>query len=93
MSRCDAPLSGSCTGATATSDWCGPAGTAGAIAVVEHGRLAGRDGPLRCIEAQLMADAAAGARGTETIKIGHEEAEYTRRVYTDEMEYNMFQSQ
>lgn len=40
----------------------------------------------RCIEAQLLADAAAGARGTETIKIGHEEAVYTRRVYTDEME-------
>ena len=39
-----------------------------------------------------MADAAAGARGGETIKIGHEEAVYTRRVYTDEMEYCMFQS-
>ena len=46
----------------------------------------------RCIEAQLLADSAAAARGTETIKIGHEEAAYTRRVYTDEMEYNMFQS-
>ncbi|TKA62182.1 hypothetical protein B0A55_10888 [Friedmanniomyces simplex] len=46
----------------------------------------------RCIEAQLLADAAAGGRGTKTIKIDHEEAEYTRRVYTDEMEYNMFQS-
>lgn len=47
----------------------------------------------RCIEAQLMADAAAAGRGCETIKIPHEVAEYTRRVYTDEMEYNMFQSQ
>lgn len=46
----------------------------------------------RCIEAQLQADAAAAGRGTETIKISHEEAVYTRRVYTDEMEYNMFQS-
>jgi len=46
----------------------------------------------RCIEAQLLADAAAGGRGTKTIKIDHEEAVYTRRVYTDEMEYNMFQS-
>jgi len=40
----------------------------------------------RCIEAQLMADAAAAGRGCETIKIPHEVAEYTRRVYTDEME-------
>jgi len=47
----------------------------------------------RCIQAQLMADAAAAGRGTPTIKVGHEEAEYTRRIYTDEMEYNMFQSQ
>ena len=46
----------------------------------------------RCIEAQLQADAAAAGRGTETVKIGHEEAVYTRRVYTDEMEYCMFQS-
>ena len=46
----------------------------------------------RCIEAQLQADAAAAGRGTETIKISHEEAVYTRRVYTDEMEYVMFQS-
>lgn len=46
----------------------------------------------RCIEAQMMADAAAGGRGTPTIKISHEEAEWTRRVYTDEMEYNMFAS-
>jgi len=47
----------------------------------------------RCIEAQLLADAAAGGRGIQTVKIGHEEAEFTRRAYTDEMEYNMFQSQ
>lgn len=46
----------------------------------------------RCIEAQLLADAAAAGRGTKTVKIDHEEAVYTRRVYTDEMEYNMFQS-
>lgn len=46
----------------------------------------------RCIEAQLQADAAAAGRGTKTVKIGHEEAVYTRRVYTDEMEYCMFQS-
>lgn len=46
----------------------------------------------RCIEAQLQADAAAAGRGTKTIKISHEEAVYTRRVYTDEMEYVMFQS-
>ena len=46
----------------------------------------------RCIQAQLMADAAAAGRGKATVKISHEAAEYTRRVYTDEMEYNMFQS-
>lgn len=46
----------------------------------------------RCIQAQLAADAAAAGRGTQTIKVSHEEAEYTRRVYTDEMEYVMFQS-
>jgi hypothetical protein len=46
----------------------------------------------RCIQAQLMADAAAAGRGIKTIKVGHEEAEYTRRVYTDEMTYIMFQS-
>jgi ribulose-5-phosphate 4-epimerase/fuculose-1-phosphate aldolase len=46
----------------------------------------------RCIQAQLMADAAAAGRGRPTIKISHEEALYTRRVHTDEMEYNMFQS-
>jgi len=47
----------------------------------------------RCIQAQLMADAAAAGRGCETIKVDHETAEYTRRIYTDEMEYCMFQSQ
>ena len=45
----------------------------------------------RCIQAQLVADAAAAGRGTQTLKIGHEEADYTRSVYTDEMEYIMFQ--
>jgi ribulose-5-phosphate 4-epimerase/fuculose-1-phosphate aldolase len=45
----------------------------------------------RCIEAQLMADAAGNNRGWETIKIGHEEAEYTRNVYNDELEYITFQ--
>jgi len=34
----------------------------------------------KCCHAQLMADAAAGARGYETQKIGAEEAEYTRRA-------------
>jgi hypothetical protein len=47
----------------------------------------------RCIESQLLADAAAAGRGTPTIKVDHETALYTRRVYTDEMEYCMFQSQ
>ena len=47
----------------------------------------------RCIEAQLLADAAAAGRGTPTIKVSHEDALYTRRLYTDEMEYIMFQSQ
>jgi hypothetical protein len=47
----------------------------------------------RCIEAQLLADAAAAGRGTPTIKVDHETALYTRRVSTDEMEYCMFQSQ
>lgn len=46
----------------------------------------------RCIQSQLMADAAAAGRGKPTVKISHESAEYTRNVYTDEMEYNMFQS-
>lgn len=46
----------------------------------------------RCIQAQLMADAACAGRGTKTIKVGHEEAEYTRKVYNDEMVYIMFQS-
>lgn len=45
----------------------------------------------RCIQAQLLADAASAGRGTPTIKIGHAEAEYTRRVYNDEMTYIMFQ--
>lgn len=46
----------------------------------------------RCIEAQLLADAAAAGRGTKTIKASEEDAEFSRRLYTDEMEYGMFQS-
>ena len=46
----------------------------------------------RCMQAQLMADAAAGGRGTETIKATPEVAQYTRNLYTDEMTYIMFQS-
>lgn len=45
----------------------------------------------RCIEAQLLADAAGKNRGWETIKVPHEEAEYTRKVYWDELEYITFQ--
>lgn len=43
-------------------------------------------------QAQLLADAACAGRGTATIKVGHEEAEYTRKTYNDEMVYIMFQS-
>ena len=46
-----------------------------------------------------MADAAAAGRrargetkGTETIKVTPEVAEYTRNIYNDEMAYIMFQS-
>ena len=46
----------------------------------------------RCIQAQLLADAACAGRGTKTMKVAHEEAEYTRNVYNDEMVYIMFQS-
>jgi ribulose-5-phosphate 4-epimerase/fuculose-1-phosphate aldolase len=46
----------------------------------------------RCIQAQLLADAACAGRGTQTVKVSHEEAEYTRNVYNDEMVYIMFQS-
>ena len=46
----------------------------------------------RCIQAQLLADAAGAGRGTLTVKVAHEEAEYTRNVYNDEMVYIMFQS-
>lgn len=45
----------------------------------------------RCMQAQLLADAAGKGRGWEPIKIAHEEAEYTRRVYKDELEYITFQ--
>ncbi|KFY40671.1 hypothetical protein V494_03390 [Pseudogymnoascus sp. VKM F-4513 (FW-928)] len=47
----------------------------------------------RCIQAQLLADAACAGRGTKTIKVDHVDAEYTQKSYTDEMEYIMFQSQ
>lgn len=46
----------------------------------------------RCIQAQLLADAACAGRGTQTIKVSEEAAEYTRRNYNDEMIYIMFQS-
>ncbi|OAG42681.1 hypothetical protein AYO21_02964 [Fonsecaea monophora] len=46
----------------------------------------------RCIQTRLLADAAATGRGTKTIKVGHEEAEFTRKTYNDEMVYIMFQS-
>ena len=46
----------------------------------------------KCCHAQLLADAAAAGRGTPTIKVDHETAQYTFRIYTDEMEYCMFQS-
>ena len=46
----------------------------------------------RCIQAQLLADAAAAGRKTSTIKIGHEEALFSRNLYNDEMVYIMFQS-
>ena len=53
----------------------------------------------RCIQAQLMADAAAAGRrargestGTETIKVDPKTADYTQKIYNDEMLYIMFQS-
>lgn len=53
----------------------------------------------RCIQAQLMADAAVAGRkargettGIETIKASEEVANYTREIYNDEMAYIMFQS-
>ena len=45
----------------------------------------------RCIQSQLLADAAGKNRGWETIKVGAEEAEFTRKVYKDELEYITFQ--
>ena len=45
----------------------------------------------RCIQAQLMADAAGKNRCWDTIEVGHEEAEFTRNVYNDELEYVTFQ--
>jgi ribulose-5-phosphate 4-epimerase/fuculose-1-phosphate aldolase len=53
----------------------------------------------RCIQAQLMADAAAAGRaargeekGSKTIWASEEVARYTRDAYNDEMAYIMFQS-
>lgn len=45
----------------------------------------------RCIEAQLLADAAGQGRGWKPITVGHEEAAFTRNVYNDELEYVTFQ--
>lgn len=45
----------------------------------------------RCIEAQLLADAAGQGRGWKPITVGHQEAEYTRNVYNDELEFVTFQ--
>lgn len=46
----------------------------------------------RCMQAQMMADTAAAARGTKTIKVSHEAATFSVSRYTDEMTYIMFQS-
>lgn len=46
----------------------------------------------RCVQAQMLADTAAAARGIETIKVSEEAADYSRKNYTDEMTYIMFQS-
>lgn len=46
----------------------------------------------RCIQAQMLADTAAAARGIKTIKVNEEAADYSRSNYTDEMAYIMFQS-
>ncbi|KAJ5811673.1 hypothetical protein N7474_007974 [Penicillium riverlandense] len=46
----------------------------------------------RCVQASLLAEAAGKNRGWDTIKVPHEAAEFTRKVYTDEMEYITFQS-
>jgi hypothetical protein len=53
----------------------------------------------RCIQAQLMADAAAAGRaargdkeGAKTIWASEEVARYTRDAYNDERAYIMFQS-
>lgn len=46
----------------------------------------------RCIQAQMMADQTAFARGIKTIKVSEEAADYSRKNYTDEMTYIMFQS-
>lgn len=34
----------------------------------------------KCCHVSLLADAAASGRGTETVKVSHEEAEYTRGI-------------
>jgi len=46
----------------------------------------------RCIQAQMLADTAAAARGIKTIRVSEEAADYSRKNYTDEMTYIMFQS-
>lgn len=40
----------------------------------------------------MLADTAAAARGIKTIKVSEEAADYSRKNYTDEMTYIMFQS-
>ena len=45
----------------------------------------------RCIQASLQAYAMAAGRGWQPVVVGHEEAEFTRKVYRDELEYITFQ--
>ena len=40
----------------------------------------------------MMADTMAAARGIKTVKVSEEAADYSRKNYTDEMTYIMFQS-
>lgn len=40
----------------------------------------------------MMADTAAAARGIKPIRVNEEAADYSRKNYTDEMTYIMFQS-
>lgn len=46
----------------------------------------------RCIQAQMLADTAAAARGIKPILVNEEAADFSRKNYTDEMTYIMFQS-